>query len=148
MRPQIASAQAQIQVNPAVSAQIELVVPFTTPDLTRAALTTAEQFSIGLNAAVRLIKVLVVPFPNELEYPAIAIPFLREQLGSFECTLPVKPELHLAREEQTAILRLMHADSVVLIASKKRPWQTREERLAAALRKAGTRVVVTYPESK
>ena len=148
MRPQIAGAQAQIQVNPTVSVQIELVVPFTTPELTRAALTTAERYSIGLNAAVRLIKVLVVPFPNELEYPAIAIPFLREQLGSFECALPVKAELYSAREEQATILRLTHAGSVVLIASKKRPWLTREERLASALRKAGTRVVVTYPKSK
>ena len=90
----------------------------------------------------------MVPFPNELEYPAIAIPFLREQLGSFECALPVKAELYSAREEQATILRLMHAGSVVLIASKKRPWLTREERLASALRKAGTRVVVTYPKSK
>ncbi len=80
----------------------------------------------GLNASVRLIKARVVGFPDELEHPTISPGFLREQLESLECALPVKAEVHFAREEQWTFLRLLTRDAVVPIASKSRPWATNQ----------------------
>jgi len=60
--------------------QLDLVVPFTTPQLTRTALKEAERLSSGLNAAIRLVKVQVVPYPLPIDQSPVYIGFLREQM--------------------------------------------------------------------
>jgi hypothetical protein len=123
-------------------ARLELVVPFTDPDLTRAALAAADSMGTQLHAAIRLVRIQIVPFPMELNQSPVALDFLREQLLHLRSTLPVLPEIRLAREFEPALLGALHRDSVVVLASKTRPWRTRTEKLAAVLQQAGHKVVL------
>jgi hypothetical protein len=135
---------AESGVSELAQSALDLVVPFTTPDLTRAALTAAERMGGELHAAVRLIRIQIVPFPMELNQSPVVLDFLREQLLQFRSSLPVKPEIRLAREFEPALLGALHRESVVVVASKSRPWRTRNERLASALQLAGHKVVLVY----
>jgi hypothetical protein len=132
------------------TAELDLVVPFTTPELTRVALNAANHLGAGLKANLRLLKVLVVPFPLDLNQAPVYLDFLKSQLARFESELPVKREIRLARELEPGLLSTLHRDSVVILASGKRLWRTRTERLAESLRRAGHKVVLvsTSEEAK
>ena len=123
-------------------AELDLVVPFTTPELTRAALVAANRMGTGLNATVRLVKVQVVPFPLDLNQSPVYIEFLKDQMAQFRSDLPIAGEIRLAREFEAGLLTTLGHESVVILATPKRPWRTRNEHLAASLRRAGHKVVL------
>ena len=129
-------------------AELDLVVPFITPELTRVALDAANRMGGGLNASLRLVKVQVVPFPLDLDQSPVFIDFLKDQLMHFRSELPVTGEIRLSREFEAALLSTLGRDSVVILATHKRPWRTRTERLAATLRHAGHKVVLISREAK
>jgi hypothetical protein len=128
-------------------AELDLVVPVTTPELTRAALDAANRMGGGLNATLRLVKVQVVPFPLDRDQSPVYIDFLKEQLAQFQSDLPVTGEIRLAREFEAGLLGTLGRDSVVILAAPKRPWKTRNERLAATLRRAGHKVILMNEEA-
>jgi hypothetical protein len=128
-------------------AELDLVVPFTTPELTRAALDAANRMGGGLNATLRLVKVQVVPFPLDLVQSPVYIDFLKSQLAQFRSELPVVGEIRLAREFEAGLLSSLGRGSVVILATHKRLWRTRTERLAATLRRAGHKVVLINKEA-
>src|SRR5262249_39765556 len=105
-------------------APIDLVVPFTTPFLTRAAIEAAEHLGAGLHAAIRLIGVQTVPFPLEPEQSRVDVTLLRRQLAAFRSKLPIKPQVRLARDVTPEILNSLSRESTVVIASRRRPWKT------------------------
>jgi hypothetical protein len=121
---------------------LDLVVPVTTPDLTRAALDAANRMGMGLNATLRLIKIQVVPFPMDLSQSPVYLDFLKSQLQRYESELPLAGEIRLARELEPGLLGTLSPNSIVVLATGKRLWRTRNERLAAALRRAGHKVVL------
>jgi hypothetical protein len=123
-------------------AELDLVVPFTTPELTRSAVEAADRMSAGLNAAIRLVKVQVVPFPMDLSQSPVYIDFLKEQLSQFKTELPAAGEIRLSREFEPGLEGTLTGDSLVILATKKRPWRTRTERLAASLRHSGHNVIL------
>src|ERR1041385_1600345 len=127
-------------------AELDPVIPYTTPELTRAALDAANRMSAGLNAKLRLVRVQVVPYPLDLHQSPVYIDFLKSQLTRFQSDLPVAREIRLARELEPALLGTLGRDSVVILASGKRLWRTRNERLAASLRRAGHKVVLVTQE--
>jgi hypothetical protein len=126
----------------AVETQLDLVVPFTTPELTRAAVAAASRMAAGLNAAIRLIKIQCVPFPMEPDQSPVFLDFLRQQMESFRSPLPLTSEIRLAREFEQGLSGALHPNSIVVLSFRQRPWRTRNERLASALRKAGRRVIL------
>jgi hypothetical protein len=128
-------------------AELDLVVPFTTPELTRAALNAANRMGGGLNATLRLVKVQVVPFPLDLAQSPVYIDFLKQQLAQFHSDLPVTGEIRLAREFDAGLLGTLGRDSVVILATPKRPWKTRNQRLAVTLRRAGHKVILMNEEA-
>jgi hypothetical protein len=130
------------------TAELDLVVPFTTPELTRLAVDAANRMGEGLNAKLRLIKVQVVPYPLDLSQSPVYIDFLKSQLSRYESELPLAGEVRLARELEAGLLGTLGSDSVVVLASGKRLWRTRNESLAASLRRTGHKVVLVYPETK
>jgi hypothetical protein len=130
------------------TAELDLVVPFTTPELTRVALKAAERMGEGLHTALRLIKVQVVPYPLDLEQSPVPIDFLKEQLEQFETGLPTTREVRLARELKPGLLDALRRDSVVILATRWRPWSTHTERLAGWLRRAGFKVLLISGEAK
>jgi hypothetical protein len=137
-RTQLGSVIEQVQHE----AELDLVVPFTTPELTRVALDAANRMGGGLNATLRLVKVQVVPYPLDLGQSPVYIDFLKDQLMHFQSELPVAAEIRLAREFEAGLLGTLGRDSVVILAAPKRPWRTRNERLAASLRRAGHKVIL------
>lgn len=96
----------------------------------------------GLNATLRLVKVQVVPYPTDVSQSPVYIEFLKKQLEQFESELPAAGEIRLAREFEGGLEGALAPDSVVVLATRKRPWRTRNERLAASLRRGGHRVVL------
>ena len=123
-------------------AELDLVVPFTTPELTRSAVEAADRMGAGLNAAIRLVKVQVVPFPMDLSQSPVYIDFLKEQLSQFKTELPAAGEIRLSREFEPGLEGTLTGDSLVILATKKRPWRTHTERLAASLRHSGHNVIL------
>src|SRR4051812_16511237 len=117
--------------------QLDLVIPFTTSELTRAALDAANRMGDGLHVKLRLIKIQVVPYPMDLRQSPVYIEFLKNQLAQFESALPAEGEIRLAREFEPGLEGTLTPDSVVILATRKRPWRTRTERTAAALQRAG-----------
>lgn len=145
----------QIQKQPAFTvvehapqaAELDLVVPFTTPELTRAAIDAANRMGAGLHAALRLVRVQVVPFELDLNRSPVFIDFLKEQLGAFESTLPMAGEVRLARDFEDGLKGTLGPDSVVILATKRRPWRTSTERLSRSLRRSGYRTVLIGTEA-
>ena len=129
-------------------AELDLVVPFTTLELTRVALDAANRLGAGLHATLRLVKVQVVPYPLQLTQPPVFIDFLKSQLARFQSELPVSREIFLTRDFEEGLLGTLGRDSIVILASGKRLWRTRSERLAASLRRAGYKVVLVSTEFK
>jgi hypothetical protein len=127
-------------------AEIDLVVPFTTPELTKSALAATDRMGNGLHVRLRVVKVQVVPFPMELDQSPVYIEFLKEQLRKFKSALPMSAEIRLAREFQTGLSQTLRPESVVILATRRRLWRTRNESLAASLRRAGHKVVLVYSE--
>ena len=130
---------------------LDLVVPYTTPRLTAAALRAANRLGAGLDSAVRMVKVQVVPFPLDLRYSPVPVEFLESQLthlGSDVSSLPFTAEIRLAREYEAGLLGTLRFRSMVVLATKKRPWRTRTERLADSLRAGGYTVVLVDEDNE
>jgi hypothetical protein len=127
-------------------ATLDLVVPFTTPDLTLSALNAANRLAHGLNAAIRLVRIQVVPYPLDLKRSPVLMDFLKEQLRSLASAMPARCEVRLAREFAAGLEGAIGEHSLVVLAMRRRPWRTRTERLAALLRAAGHTVVMVPKE--
>ena len=149
MRQQIQKQPVSASVEQAPeTAELDLVIPFTTPELTRAAITAANRMGAGLHAALRLVRVQVVPFELDLNRSPVFIGFLKEQLAAFESALPIAGEVRLARDFEDGLKSTLGADSVVILATKRRPWRTSTERLSRSLRRAGYRTVLVGSEAQ
>ena len=127
------------------TAPLDLVLPFTTPRLTESALRAAHRLGAGLDTVVRVVKVQVVPFPLDLRYSPVPVDFLEAQMRSL-CGERDAMEIRLAREFEDGLRGTLRYRSMVVLATGKRPWKTRTERLAESLRHAGYTVVMV-PES-
>jgi hypothetical protein len=142
MRTQITFADFGVEEKGAGEAKLDLVVPFTTPALTQVALDAANRMGAGLETSIRLVKIQIVPYPLDPNQSPVALDFIREQLQHFRSELPAKPEIRLAREFDAALRGALQRTSVVILGYRKRPWRTREERLAASLWRAGYHAVL------
>jgi len=136
------SAAGQADAAAKHQSELDLVVPFTTPDLTRAALAAAARMSAGLNARVRLLRVHIVPAPLDIVQSPIEINFLKEQLSALMPDIPASRELRFARDWSAGLLTTITGESLVVLAAPRRLWKTKNERLAAALARTGYRVVL------
>lgn len=123
-------------------AELDLVVPFTTPALTRAAIQAAEQLGGGLEASIRLVKLQLVPY--QVEESPIDIGFLQQQLAAYSSKLPIQALILLTREVEAELMHLLRPESIVVLATQKSLFPTRTEWLARKVRQAGYRVVVVH----
>ena len=120
-----------------------MVVPYTTPELTRAALRHAGVCS-DLDVHVALVDVQVVPFPCPLDQPPIRKEFSERRLRGLldETGLPGRATVVYTRNWLEAFKRVLEPGSLVIMATQKRWWPTREEKLTRALREAGHQVML------
>jgi len=122
---------------------LSVVVPYTTPELTRAALRHSAACK-DLDVRIFLVDVQVVPFPCPLDQPPIDKEHTKHRLQSFlsEDGLPGDAAVLYARNWCEAFRKLLGPHSLVVLATRQRWWPSRERKLARALTKAGHDVML------
>jgi hypothetical protein len=134
----------------AFTGELELVVPYTDPGLTRSLLRKAAALTSGLQARISLVAVHSVPFPADFRCQSSTHAFLVDTLTSLaaECPLPVDPQVVLARSRQEGFRYALHPESTVLVGSPRHFWRTSEERLARMLASDGHKVALLHLEKE
>src|ERR1039457_1231019 len=132
----------------AFSGELELVVPYTDPDLARALLRKAAALTAGLQACISLVAVHAVPFPADFHCPASTHAFLVNQLTELasECPMPVNPQVVLARSREEGFRYALRQESTILVGTYRHLWRTSEERLARMLVSDGHKVALLHIE--
>ena len=134
----------------AFSGALELVVPYTDPDLARALLRKAAALTAGLQARISLVAVHAVPFPADFHCAASTHTFLVDQLTHLaaDCPLPVNPQVVLARSREEGFRYALRPESTVLVGTYRHFWRTSEERLARMLVSDGHKVALLHIEQE
>ena len=125
------------------TAGLRLIVPYTTPELTRTALRHAAA-SRDLDIHVCLVDLQVIPFPaNE---PTIDEEFSEHRLDELlkETGVPGTGVVFYTADWFRGLKRILQPESLVVLATKKTWWPTREKKLARLLRRAGHQVVLLH----
>jgi hypothetical protein len=127
-----------------VQSRLTVVVPFTTPELTKVALSHAVTLSTDLNAAIRLIETEVVPVQYPLDEPPISREFSANRLSEIAAAAGIHPrgEIIYTRDFMACFRRKVHIGSLIVIAEGMSWWPTAEKKLARKLLKAGYDVVL------
>ena len=134
----------------AFSGDLELVVPYTDPALARALLRKAAALTAGLQARISLVAVHAVPFPADFHCAASTHSFLVNQLTLLAdgCSLPVTPQVVMARSREEGFRYALGRESTVLVGTHRHFWRTREERLARTLVADGHKVALLHIEKE
>jgi len=131
---------AAIDTNP-----LDIVVPYTTPELTRLALKKAAELSLEVPSRIRVVRLQRVPFPLQLQQPPVAVEVLREQTERVAHGLrAAEIQIILTRDAEETLLNNLRPQSIVVIASRKRRWPTAQERLKKLCERRGCRVAFLY----
>jgi hypothetical protein len=120
--------------------QLDLFVPFTTPELTLAAVRAADTFGHDLNASIRLVKLQIVPFHTTSS--PVNQKFVEDQLECIEADLPMRRYAVFTRDPERDLLAMLRPDSVVVLATRRRFWRTGTQALAERIRRHGHRVIL------
>jgi hypothetical protein len=121
------------------ASELRIFVPYTSRELTQAALTEATKLVKNLAGHITLFAVQIVPFLLPLERPDVAPEFLEQRLLAIagEMGTQVDVQLVCARDLDFGIQRVLAPNSLVVVATKKHWWPTSETKLARALARAG-----------
>jgi hypothetical protein len=130
----------------AFTGEIELVVPYTDLGVTRALLQRAQALTAGLQARIKLVAIHSVPYPASFRCPTATHAFLVDQLLELagQCSLPVDPQVVLARSREEGFRYALKSESTILIGTHRHLWRTSEERLARMLVADGHKVALLY----
>jgi hypothetical protein len=124
---------------------VDIVVPYTTPQLTRLALKKAEELASEIPSRIRVLRMQRVPFPLDLRHPSVSVPILREQTRQAARGIQTAEiTIYLTRDPVETLLKTLRADSVLVIASYRRPWRTAQERLKKLCERKGHQVALVY----
>jgi len=128
---------------PSAVSNLHIVIPYRTPQLTRAALKHADRLSCDLEARIRLVDIHVVPYGVPLDEPTVNPRHLTRRLRNLahESSMTVSAEVVYARDWEQGLRRTLAPGSLVLLAIQRSWWRTSEKRLAARLRKLGHQVI-------
>jgi hypothetical protein len=120
-----------------------VVIPYTTPELTRTALRHAAVCT-DLDVNLCLVDIQVVPFPCPLNQPPINREHSERRLQTlfWESGLHGRAAILYTRDWLEGFRRVLEPGSLVVVATRKRWWRTREEKLARSLTKAGHQVML------
>jgi hypothetical protein len=125
---------------------LEVVVPYTSPEMTEKVAERAAALSAGLNVLLKLVAVYVAPYPAELRCPAAMERHLTARLTELaeRTSLPSCVDLVVSRDRAEGFRQVLPPGSAVLLGSRKRFWRTREEKLARELTRLGHHVLLIY----
>ncbi len=125
---------------PREAGSLPIVIPCSSSELSQAAMKVVADLSRHLRISTTLIAVQIVPYTLPLDSPPVSSAFYRRRLEEVvsACPVPVRIELLLARDRETALKQFLSCPSLILIVSRKEHWwrKTAEEQLASALRRA------------
>ena len=144
--------RGELQIDPpklgadACTGEIELVVPYTDLPVTRALLKRAAALTSGLHARITLVAVHAIPYPAAFRCPTAMHAFLVDQLVELaaECSMPVNPQVVLARSREEGFRYALKSDSTILVGTRRHFWRTGEERLARMLVSDGHKVALLH----
>jgi len=125
---------------------LEIVVPYSNPEMTARVVARAAAFTAGLDAVLKLVAVYVAPYPAELRCPAGMEGHLTTRLTEIAETssLPVSVHLVVSRDRAEGLRSVLRPGSAVLVGTRKRFWRTREEKLARELTRQGHHVSLLH----
>ncbi len=125
---------------------LDVVVLYTSVELVKVALKRAEELAEGMDVRVRLVSMQIVPYPLPVDQPSVNLQQLKADLEdvSDRSGLEVHGDIVLARDIQTALRTALKQNSIVVLASHRRPWRTQEESLQKQCIKAGHDVILCY----
>src|SRR5215471_6026170 len=127
------------------AAPLDIVVPYTTPQLTRLAIRKAEEMASAIPSAIHVVRLQAVPFPLDLRNPPVALSILREQTRQVSRGVQTaEVSVILTRNPEASLLKMLHPGSIVVIASEKRWWRTAQERLKRFCERHGHPVTLLY----
>lgn len=121
---------------------LEVVVPYTSPEVTAKVVEHAAVLSAGLNVSLRLVALYVAPYPSELRCPEAMEQHLTGRLAelSERTCLPSCAQIVVSRDRAEGFRQALRPGSAVLLGSRKRLWRTREQKLARELTRQGHHV--------
>ena len=145
-------SRGELRIDPAslgadaFAGEVELVVPYTELELTRALLQRTAGLTGGLQARITLLAVHAIPYPASFRCPTAMHAFLVDQLLELaaECALPVNSQVVLARSREEGFRFALKCESTILMASRRHFWRTEEERLARMLAADGHKVALVH----
>lgn len=125
---------------------LEIVVPYTGPEITARVVERAAALTAGLNVILKFVAVYVAPYPSELRCPAAMEQHLTTRLTDLagRTSLPSCVHLVVSRDRAEGFRRILRPGSAVLLGSRKRLWRTREEKLARELTREGHHVSLIH----
>ena len=132
------------------SESLEIVVPYTSPAMTARMMDYAAVLAGDLNVTLTLVAVCVVPYPADLIWPASTREHLIARLTELAGRTRFQSKIHvvLAREVDEGFREVLRPGSAVLLGSRRRPWRTREEKLARQLTHEGHHVSLLHFDSE
>ena len=127
--------------------ELELVVPYTGPDTTAAALERAAVLTAGLDARVLLVAVHTLPYPVPFVCPSLVHAHLVEQLLELasHCPLAVQPQVILARDRMEGF---RYASEARLDRAAGHPPARLDPSLSHSGRETGARSGPCRPQSR
>ena len=124
--------------------ELRVFVPYTCPELTKAALAQAAALTRNLTADITLFAVHVVPYPRPLDEPDVSAVFLEQKLASMARDAAAEADVRIVftREPEAGREQILPPHSLVVVATKKRWWPTVEAKLARSLAREGHSVAL------
>jgi len=122
----------------------QVFVPYTCPELTKAALAQAAALTRNLTARMTLFAVHIVPYPLPLSMPDVSASFLEQKLAALARDAGAQADIRVVftREPDAGRAQILPPQSLVVVATKKRWWPTAEVKLARTLARAGHSVAL------
>jgi len=132
------------------TSKIVITVLFTSQASTARALDAAIRLAKGFDTTIEIVVPEVVPFPLELDHPAIDTGILLRQVCELTNGVPVETAVHLClgREVEQILATVMKANSIVVIGEREPFWLGKYHRLSESLRARGHHVIFTSPRKE
>lgn len=138
--------ERQAEVNVLGQGSLQIIVPHSTFEVTRAAFDVVADLAKHLRVGATLVAIQVVPYTLPLDSPPVSTQFLHRRLEELvsRSSVPVRIELLLARDREFALQQFLPEPSFILVVAERHRWWRRsaEEKLACTLKRAGHKVAL------